>query len=144
MKTTLTTLFLFISILVKSQTSDVMYIPDQKTLVVSYNNYHNGLGFYMGGYLISTFPAPYIYTTPMSRVNRIGLSLTNNKIALMGGIFPESYRDSITIQPDVWLKIHPLRILLKTDKGADLSLGINYMKGFRYGIGISIPFRGIY
>ncbi len=80
----------------------------------------------------------------MSRINRVGLSLTNHQISIMGGIFGESYYDSVSIKPDIWLKIHPIRILTKTNKGIDLSLGVNYMKGVRYGVGLSIPFRGIY
>lgn len=144
MKTIITSIFLFITILVKGQTSDVMYVPDQKTLVITYHNNFNGVGFYLGGYLVSSFPAPYIYTTPMSRINRIGLSFTNHQISIMGGIFGESYYDSVSIKPDIWLKIHPIRILTKTTQGVDLSLGVNYMKGVRYGVGLSIPFRGIY
>jgi hypothetical protein len=144
MKTIITSIFLFICILVKGQTSDVMYVPDQKTLVVTYNNNSNGIGFYAGGYLVSTFPAPFIYTTPMSRFNRVGLSVTNNKVALMGGIFAESYYDSVSVKPDIWFKIFPLRIITKTNDGPDLTLGLNYMNGFRYGVGLSIPFRGIY
>ena len=144
MKTIIIILFLFLSSFSNAQTTDVMYIPDQKTVVVTYHNNFNGVGIYMGGYLVTSFPAPYIYTTPLSRLNRIGLSFTNNQISIMGGIFGESYYDSISIQPDIWLKIHPLRILTKTNQGLDLALGVNYMKGVRYGVGLSIPFRGIY
>ena len=144
MKTILTTIFLSISFFVKSQTTDVMYVPDQKTLVASYNNYHNGIGMYVGGYLVTTFPTPYIYTTFMSRFNRIGLSFSNNKVAVMGGIFAESYYDSVSVKPDLWFKVFPFRIITNTDKGPDLVIGLNYMNGFRYGVGISIPFRAIY
>lgn len=121
-----------------------MYVPDQKTLVVTYNNDYSGMGFYIGGYLVTSFPTPFIYTTPMSRINRVGLSYGNGKVSLMGGIFAESYYDSVSVKPDIWLKVYPFRILLKTNKGPDLTLGINYMNEFRYGVGLSIPFRGIY
>lgn len=143
MKTILTTTFLIIFLKSFGQTSDAMWVPDQKTVVVTYNSDINGFGFYMGGYLLTSFPTPYIYTTPASRFNRLGLSVTNHQVSLMAG-FIESFRDSISVKPDIWFKIYPLRILTKTRQGLDFTLGINYMDGFRYGVGLSIPFRGIY
>ena len=144
MKTTLTTILLLISLNSFSQTSDVMWVPDQKTLVATYNSELTGVGFYMGGYLLTSFPAPYIYTTPVSRFNRVGLSFTNHQVGLMVGGFMEAFQDSISVKPDIWLKIHPIRILTKTKRGLDFTIGVNYMDGFRYGVGLSIPFRGIY
>jgi hypothetical protein len=144
MKTTLTTILLLITLNSYSQTSDVMWVPDQKTLVATYNSELTGVGFYMGGYLLTSFPAPYIYTTPVSRFNRVGLSFTNHQVGLMVGGFMEAFQDSISVKPDIWLKIHPIRILTKTKRGLDFTIGVNYMDGFRYGVGLSIPFRGIY
>lgn len=144
MKTTLTTILLLITLNSYSQTSDVMWVPDQKTLVATYNSDLSGIGFYMGGYLLTSFPAPYIYTTPVSRFNRVGLSFTNHQVGLMVGGFMEAFQDSISVKPDIWLKIHPIRILTKTKRGLDFTIGVNYMDGFRYGVGLSIPFRGIY
>lgn len=144
MKTTLTTILLLITLNSYSQTSDVMWVPDQKTLVATYNSELTGIGFYMGGYLLTSFPAPYIYTTPVSRFNRVGLSFTNHQVGVMVGGFMEAFQDSISVKPDIWLKIHPIRILTKTKRGLDFTIGVNYMDGFRYGVGLSIPFRGIY
>jgi hypothetical protein len=144
MKTTLTTILLLITLNSYSQTSDVMWVPDQKTLVATYNSELTGVGFYMGGYLLTSFPAPYIYTTPVSRFNRVGLSFTNHQVGVMVGGFMEAFQDSISVKPDIWLKIHPIRILTKTKRGLDFTIGVNYMDGFRYGVGLSIPFRGIY
>ena len=121
-----------------------MWVPDQKTLVATYNSDLSGIGFYMGGYLLTSFPAPYIYTTPVSRFNRVGLSFTNHQVGLMVGGFMQAFQDSISVKPDVWVKIHPIRILTKTKRGLDFTIGVNYMDGFRYGVGLSIPFRGIY
>jgi hypothetical protein len=144
MKTTLITILLLITLNSYSQTSDVMWVPDQKTLVATYNSDLSGIGFYMGGYLHTSFPAPYIYTTPVSRFNRVGLSFTNHQVGLMVGGFMQAFQDSISVKPDIWLKIHPIRILTKTKRGLDFTIGVNYMDGFRYGVGLSIPFRGIY
>jgi hypothetical protein len=140
MKTTLALFLLFISFVGKSQTSDIMYVPDEKSLVVTYNNNYNGFGYYIGAYVTTTFPQPYIYTTPQSRINRVGISLTNHKFSIMGGVFGETYVDGVNFKPDVWIKSYPLRILTNTKRGPDLTVGINFMQGIRYGFGLSIPF----
>lgn len=146
MKTILTSFFLLFCFSTFGQTSDILYVPNQKSLVLTYNNNHNPLGFYIGGYFRTSFPQPYIYTTPISFINRAGVNIVvfNNSISIMGGGYFESYVDSLSIQPDIWIRFNPLRTLLKTPKGFDFSIGVNYMKGFRYGVGLSIPFRGIY
>ena len=140
MKTTLALFLLFISFVGKSQTSDIMYVPDEKSLVVTYNNNYNGFGYYIGAYVTTTFPQPYIYTTPQSRINRVGISLTNHKFSIMGGVFGETYVDGVNFKPDVWIKAYPLRILTNTKRGPDLTVGINFMQGIRYGFGLSITF----
>jgi hypothetical protein len=141
MKTTLTLILFFICSLVNGQTSDVMYVPNDKSAVVTYNNNYNGLGFYVGGYITTSFPQPYIYTTPQSRMNRAGISLTNHKVSVMGGVFLENYLDEVKFKPDVWVKIYPLRIILDVKEGPDFTLGVNYMNGINYGVGLSIPIR---
>lgn len=144
MKTIITTIFLTLSLIVKAQTTDLLYIPDQKSLLLTYKGF-SPLGFYMGGYFITNFPQPYIYTTPISIINRAGINLNyDNKVSLMGGFFIESFQDSLSLKPDVWIKINPLRTLLKTNRGFDFSFGVNYMNEFRYAVGLSIPIRGIY
>lgn len=142
MKTTITTLLLLVSSVIYGQTSDIMYVPNDRSVVATYNNNYNGLGFYLGGYITTSFPQPYIYTTPQSRINRVGVSLSfNNKISVMGGTYLENFSSEINFQPDVWVKIYPLRILLDVERGPDFTLGINYMNGINYGVGLSIPFR---
>ena len=90
--------------------------------------------------MTTTFPQPYIYTTPQSRINRVGISLTNHQFSIMGGVFGETYVDGVNFKPDVWIKAYPLRILTNTKRGPDFTVGINFMKGIRYGFGLSIPF----
>lgn len=143
MKTILTTIFLLTCALSRSQSSDIMYVPSQKSLVVSYQN-HNRIGFYIGGYLRTTLPYPYIYTTPISIINRVGVNLGTGKYNFMVGGFIENYVDSLKIKPDLWLKVYPLRLATKTNEGFDLIFALNYMNEFRYGVGITIPFGGIY
>lgn len=144
MKTIVTSIFLIISIFAKGQSSDIIYVPNQKSLVVSYTLNYSHVGMYVGGYVRTTFPAPYIYTTPMSMINRIGVNFGGGKYNIMLGGYVESFGASVSIQPDVWLKIYPLRIITNTKEGADIVLAVNYMREFNYGVGIAIPFRGIY
>lgn len=145
MKTTLLSIFLFVTSICYSQSSDIIYVPDQKTLVASYNFNYNHVGVYVGGYLTTTFPTPYIYTTPLSRINRFGINLGSGKVNFMGGGYIETFsRDSVKVQPDLWVKIYPLKIITNTNDGFDFIIAVNYMKGFRYGLGVSIPFGGIY
>jgi len=144
MKTILTLFLLSIYFVGKSQTTDIMYVPDQKTLVATYNPNYSPVGFYVGGYFTTSFPEPYVYTTPLSIMNRIGLSFSNGQFALMGGAFVKTYVDSLSFKPDIWFKIYPLRIITNTKKGFDFTIGVNYMDKIRYGVGLSIPFGSIY
>ena len=139
MKTTLTLFLLFISLVGKSQTSDLMFMPEERSLVATYNNNYNGFGFYVGAFVSTTY-SQYTYTTPQSRMNRIGLSLSNRKVSIMAGVYGEARRDDIHFKPDVWVKIHPLRMLTNLKNIPDATIGINYVKEIQYGFGISIPF----
>lgn len=144
MKTTLLSFLLFFSTSIYSQTSDILIIPDQNSLIATYKNY-SPVGFYLGGYYRTSYPQPYIFTTPFSILNRGGILVGINKsISVMGGAFLENFSDSISLKPDVWLKINPLRIISKKKNIPDFSIGFNYMDGVRFGFGLSIPIRGIY
>ena len=59
----------------------------------------------------------------------------------MGGTFIKNYVDSLSLTPDIWVKIYPLRIITNTTKGFDFTLGVNYMDVIRYGVGVSISIR---
>lgn len=136
--------FLLATLSVKAQQTDIMYVPDQKSLVTSYN--YKQIGLYFGGYFTTTLPQPYIYTTPYSILNRVGLTYVNKKntIYVMGGGFIKNYFLGPELVPDVWVGVHPIRMLTNNKKGLDFSFAINYSEGFRYGVGLSIPLSGIY
>ena len=144
MRTLITTILLLFSVIVKGQQTDILYVEDQKSLVISYN--YKQLGLYFGGYYTTSFPQPYTYTTPYTILNRIGLSYANKKntIFVMGGGFIKNYLVEPEMISDVWFGIHPIRMLTKNKKGLDFSFAINYSEGFRYGAGLSIPLSGIY
>jgi hypothetical protein len=144
MKTLLTTILLLLSLTVKAQQVDALYIPSQKSLVASYN--YKQIGCYIGGYYVTTFPHPYIYTTPLTIVNRAGLTYVNknNTFSIMGGAYIKSYFDEVELTPDIWVKVYPIRMITKDKTSLDFALGVNYMDGFRFGIGVSIPYGSIY
>lgn len=144
MKTLLTTILLLLSLTVKAQQVDALYIPSQKSLVVSYN--YKQIGCYIGGYYVTTFPHPYIYTTPLTIVNRAGLTYVNknNTFSIMGGAYIKSYFDEVELTPDIWVKVYPIRMITKDKTSLDFALGVNYMDGFRFGVGVSIPYGSIY
>jgi hypothetical protein len=144
MKTSITTILLFLSVIVKGQQTEIMYVPDQKSLVTSYN--YRQLGLYFGGHFQTSSPQPYIYSTPYTVLNRIGLTYLNKKntFFIMGGTFIKNYVAEPELLPDVWFGIHPIRMLTRNKKGLDFSFAINYSEGFRYGVGLSIPLSGIY
>lgn len=144
MKTILTTILLLLSLTVKSQQCDALYVPSQKSLVASYN--YKQIGLYVGGYYVTTFPQPFIYTTPLSIVNRVGLTFVNknNTFSVMGGAYLKTYFDRVEMTPDIWVKIYPIRMMTGDKSSLDFAVGINYMDGFRFGIGLSIPYGSIY
>lgn len=144
MKTLITTILLFLSGIVKGQQTDILYVQDQKSLVISYN--YKQIGLYFGGFYTTSFPQPYTYTTPYTTLNRIGLNYINKKntVFVMGGAFIKQYLIAPELVSDVWVGIHPIRMLTRHKKGLDFSFAINYSEGFRYGVGLSIPLSGIY
>ncbi len=144
MKTLLTTILSLLSLTVKAQQVDALYIPSQKSLVASYN--YKQIGCYIGGYYVTTFPHPYIYTTPLTIVNRAGLTYVNknNTFSIMGGAYIKSYFDEVELTPDIWVKVYPIRMITKDKTSLDFALGVNYMDGFRFGVGVSIPYGSIY
>lgn len=140
MKKITTILLLFLTLTSRSQQKDILYIPQQNSLVASHN--YKQIGLYFGGYFLTTIPQPYVYTTPLSIVNRVGLTYVNkdNTYSIMCGAFLQSYFDHVDMTPDVWVKIYPIRMITKNKKSLDFSLGVNYSDGFRYGVGLSIPY----
>ena len=123
-----------------AQTTDVLYVPSQKTILVTYNNY-SPIGFYFGGYIVSSISDTYIYTTPLSVLNRAGINLNyENKLSLMVGVFTTKNESSLNLNHDIWVKINPLRTIFKVKKGPDFSFAINYSDKIRYGLGLSLNF----
>jgi hypothetical protein len=137
MKKITTILLLFLSLTSKGQQKDLLYVPQQNSLVASHN--YKQIGLYFGGYFLTTIPQPYVYTTPLSIVNRVGLTYVNknNTYSVMLGAFIKNYQFEVDAVPDMWVKVYPIRMITKNKNSFDFSLGVNYSDGFRYGIGLS-------
>ena len=137
MKKITTILLLFLSLISKGQQKDLLYVPQQNSLVASHN--YKQIGLYFGGYFLTTIPQPYVYTTPLSIVNRVGLTYVNknNTYSVMLGAFIKNYQFEVDAVPDMWVKVYPIRMITKNKNSFDFSLGVNYSDGFRYGIGLS-------
>lgn len=123
----------------KSQTTDFLFVPNQNSLVATYTSGYS-VGMYFGGRYITSFPQPYTYTTPFSLLNRVGLIVGNDRISIMGGVYGNYIGLYSNLNPDVWIKVNPIRILTDNDTIFDLSLGLNYSEDINYGFGISIRY----
>jgi hypothetical protein len=146
MKTILLSFLFLVSIKTYSQTTDIIYVPTEKTAVVSLKYNFSPIGIYAGGYVTKDFPIPFTYTTPMSIINRVGLTITGsqNKWGVMAGVKVNNYQNKVELKPDMWINFYPLRTLLNTPNGFDFIFSLNYQHKLSYGVGLSIPFGGIY
>lgn len=146
MKTIIIILFSFLSLKTYSQITDLIYIPKDKSVVGTLKYTYSPIGIYAGGYVTKNFPQPFTYTTPMSILSRAGLNLVGNRNrwGLMLGCKIDSYDDKVLISPDYWIKIYPLKIITNTPNGFDFVVILNYDDKLNYGVGLSIPFGGIY
>lgn len=142
MKTIGLLFFIVITTNLWSQTTDLLFIPNTNSLLVTYHNRSN-VGIYASGYYVTSFPHPYIYTTPFSIINRFGVTISdyNHSISLMGGVFYGTENHGLVYKPDFWIKINPIRLFTSRKTIADFSLGLNYMNGFRYAGGISLSYN---
>jgi hypothetical protein len=137
MKSIYVLLILLTTTKLMSQTTDILFIPKQNSLLATYTS-RSFVGMYVGGFYVTSFPQPYTYTTPLSILNRVGVVLGNNKISIMGGIYGDYLTLYSNVKPDLWIKINPIRTLIKSDAILDLSFAINYSQNINYGIGVSI------
>ena len=77
MKSLITSILLFLSVIVNAQQTDIMYVPNQHALITSYN--FKQLGWYVGGTYTTSSIQPFIYITPSVIVNRMGFTYVNKK-----------------------------------------------------------------
>lgn len=140
MKNIITFILLILTLSVKGQQTDVMYSPKDNSIIGTYN--FRQVGMYVGAYYITTNPQPFMYTTPLTIMNRIGMTYVNkeNTYSIMVGGFFNKKTIETDVIPDFWLKIFPLRTITKNSKLLDITLGVNYSNNINYAVGISVPF----
>jgi len=146
MKTTILILFTFFCLSSYSQTSDIIWVPSQKSVVATLRPYHSPFGWYMGGFHTLVLPQPYLYRTPLSLFNRVGVNFVpnNQKFSVMVGSFFSEIDDEYEFGNDFWINLYPLRILSNKKSRYDFCLSLNYSQEVRLGVGISIGSQGIY
>lgn len=141
-------LFLLILISVPSygQYSGLTVIPDESSAICSFENIDDdNFGFYIGGYYkIGATSNPYIYRTPYSYFNRIGINYGILKcgIVLGAGIKVDliSGPDAI-FYPDFMVKLQPIKLLSRNKDIWDISVTCGISDKPYVGFGISIPYR---
>ncbi len=142
MKRFLMILSVLVGLSLKGQsTTDLLYVPLDNTLLVSYKPSY--VGFYVGGKYMTSYPQPYLYTTPMAFVNRFGadISLIKDLSLMVGAEVPMYTTPSLGQQykPEVWLKSRVVGTIRQNRQRYDLSLCLKIDRIFLYGIGITIP-----
>ncbi len=139
MKQILILLTFLISITAKSQSSAIVYIPSDYSVVGIYKP-NQKTGFYFGGKYIFFIPAQYYYTTPYSYVNRFGVDVSFKRgISLMGGgCFTETpLLINTKFVPELWVRCNLIQLVTNKDEDLDLTFMALVSKDFYYGLGLN-------
>ena len=127
----------------RAQSSDIVYVPGDNTLIVTYKT--EFVGLYIGGKYMTSYPAPYLYTTPSAFVNRFGadISLFKDVSVLVGAQVPMYTTSWIGIQykPEVWVKSRVVGTILQKKLRYDLTIFLQIIEPPYYGIGVCIRNR---
>lgn len=136
-------LFWILGISSRAQSSDIVYVPGDNTLIVTYKT--EFVGLYIGGKYMTSYPAPYLYTTPSAFVNRFGadISLFKDVSVLVGAQVPMYTTSWIGIQykPEVWVKSRVVGTILQKKLRYDLTIFLQIIEPPYYGIGVCIRNR---
>lgn len=139
MKKLLLLVFILSTYRLMGQTSDIVYVFDN-SVIATYKP--KKVGWYVGGFAQTSFPAPNIYTTPYVNLNRIGIDLTLMRdLSVMfgskvrNGVLPFEYN------PEVWIKLRLLNTMKKNDDLWDVTFIGNVSKDLYCGVGLCIPIR---
>lgn len=136
-------LFWILGISSRAQSSDIVYVPGDNTLIVTYKT--EFVGLYIGGKYMTSYPAPYLYTTPSAFVNRFGadISLFKDVSVLVGAQVPMYTTSWIGIQykPEVWVKTRVVGTILQKKLRYDLTIFLQIIEPPYYGIGVCIRNR---
>jgi len=120
--------------------------PDDHSFLCSYENIDdNNFGFQIGGYYqLGSTSSTFIYRTPYSYFNRIGINygfLHSGLVLGLGVKLDLMSGPDANFYPDVTLKFQPLKLLTENKDIWDVSVSYNISDKQFVGFGISIPFR---
>lgn len=144
MRRTILLLLLFVSIKGYSQSSTVGFLPATQEIVLCTDNI-NTTTFYSPYGLYTIYnPSNMItnsYLDYFPRTLGANVALYKNGLNVGVGMTMEFLPfDEYKIYPDVLIRVHPIKLLSKNPRSADLSLMLNISKKTQFGFGVSIPF----
>lgn len=144
MRRTILLLLLFLGIKGYSQSSTVGFLPATQEIVLCTDNI-NTTTFYSPYGLYTIYnPSNMItnsYLDYFPRTLGANVALYKNGLNVGVGMTMEFLPfDEYKIYPDVLIRVHPIKLLSKNPRSADLSLMLNISKKTQFGFGVSIPF----
>lgn len=144
MKRTILLLLLFVSIKGYSQSSTVGFLPATKEIVLCTDNI-NTTTFYSPYGLYTIYnPSNMLtgtYLDYFPRTLGANVAFLKNGVNVGAGISVQFLPfDEYELYPDFLIRVHPIKLLSKNPRSADLSLMLNISKKTQFGFGVSIPF----
>lgn len=144
MKRTILLLLLFVGIKGYSQSSTVGFLPATKEIVLCTDNI-NTTTFYSPYGLYTIYnPSNMLtgtYLDYFPRTLGANVAFLKNGVNVGAGISVQFLPfDEYELYPDFLIRVHPIKLLSKNPRSADLSLMLNISKKTQFGFGVSIPF----
>lgn len=144
MKRTILLLLLFVGIKGYSQSSTVGFLPATKEIVLCTDNI-NTTTFYSPYGLYTIYnPSNMLtgtYLDYFPRTLGANVAFLKNGVNVGAGISVQFLPfDEYELYPDFLIRVHPIKLLSKNPRSADLSLMLNISKKIQFGFGVSIPF----
>lgn len=140
----ITLLLLFVSIKGYSQSSTIGFLPTTQEIVLCTDNINTTTSYSRYGLYTIYNPNNQLtgsYLDYFPRTLGVNRSIFKNGINIGVGMSVKfETMDTYEVYPDVLLRLHPIKLLTKNPRSADLSLMINISKITQFGFGLSIPF----
>ena len=146
MKTIITTIMLFLTINLWGQYSGITYFPTEGSFMVSMENSDgNGWGIHAGGgYNMFIVTNPVNSMNPNPYLDRFGINygILKSGIVIGTGIkfntLPNTDKD---LRPEVWVKLHPLKLITQNRNQWDVSVTYSISEKRYWGFGLAIPLQ---
>ena len=144
MRRTILLLLLFVGIKGYSQSSTVGFLPATQEIVLCTDNI-NTTTFYSPYGLYTIYNPSNMMTNSyldyFPRTLGANVAFLKNGVNVGAGISVQFLPfDEYELYPDFLIRVHPIKLLSKNPRSADLSLMLNISKKTQFGFGLSIPF----